>query len=69
MLAACRHMDDWSADIDAELSPSGAYVAVLVLVPPSEVGPPIRRALPGEHPTVEHARLAALDAFVEMTHR
>lgn len=61
--------NDWSAGIEAELSPSGSYVAVLVLVPPAEVGPPIRLVSPGEHPTAEHARLAALDAFVEMTQR
>lgn len=61
--------NDWSADIDAVLSPSGSYVAVLVLVPPAEVGPPIRRVLPTEHPTAEHARLAALDVLVEMSHR
>ena len=63
-------MDDtWSADIDAQPLSSGLYAAVLVFVPPAEIGPPLRRVLPGEHPTPEHARFAALDAFAEMTLR
>lgn len=57
----------WTADIDAELLSSGLYAPVLVLVPPTEFGPPLRRALPGEYPSAEHARLAALDAFAAVT--
>lgn len=60
---------DWAADIDVELLKSGMYAPVLVLVPPGEVGPPLRRLLPGEYPSAEHARFAALDAFAEMTLR
>lgn len=61
-------MDEvWSADIDAELLSSGLYAPVLVLVPPADVGPPLRHVLAGEHPSAEHARLAALDAFAKMT--
>ena len=61
--------NDWSADIDAEVSPSGSYVAVLGLVPPAEVGPPIRRVLPGEYPTAEHRRHGQRVAVVEMACR
>jgi hypothetical protein len=59
-------MDDWSADVDADLLSSGRYAPVLILVPPVKVGPPIRRILEGEFPTAEHARMAALDAVVAM---
>ena len=61
--------ENWRADIDAQPLSSGQYAAVLVLVPPRDVGPPLRRVLPGEHPTAEHARFAALDAFAELTLR
>ena len=61
--------DDWSADIDAEVSRSGLYAPVLVLVPPSHIGPPLRQVLPGEFPSPEHARMAALDALAQMTRR
>ena len=60
-------MDDWSADVDADLLPNGQYVPVLILVPPVALGPPIRRVLHGEFPCAEHARMAALDAVVAMT--
>ncbi|TXD92570.1 hypothetical protein FUT87_08770 [Mitsuaria sp. TWR114] len=59
--------DNWTADIEAELLRSGRYAPVLILVPPPEVGPPLRRILPGEYPSAEHAKLAALDAFAEMS--
>ncbi|WP_423600013.1 hypothetical protein [Roseateles sp. MS654] len=60
-------MDEhWTADIDAELLSSGLYAPVLILVPPAEVGPPLRRVLDGEHPSAEHAKFAALNAFTEM---
>lgn len=55
--------DNCTADIDAELLSSGLYAPVLILVP----GPPLRRMLSGEYPSAEHARLAALGAFAEMT--
>lgn len=59
--------EEWSADIDADLLPSGMYAPVLLLVPPADVGAPLRRRLDGAYPSAEHARLAALDAFAEMT--
>ena len=61
--------ENWNADIDAQRLNSGLYAPVLIIVPPSDVGPPLRRVLPGEHPTAEHAKFAALDAFAEMTLR
>lgn len=60
-------MDNWPADIDAELLNSGLYAPVLILVPPMELGPPLRRMFPGEYPSAELARPATLDAFAEMT--
>ena len=63
-------MDEhWTADVEAELLGSGLYAPVLILVPPPEVGSPLRRTLPGEYPSAEHAKLAALDAFAEMSWR
>lgn len=61
--------EDWSADIDAELLGSGLYAPVLILTPPGDVGPPLRRVLTSRHPTVEHAKMGAVDAFDEMTRR
>lgn len=61
--------ESWSADIDAQRLSSGLYAAVLVLVPPTDIGPPLRRVLAGEHPTAEHAKFAALDAIAELTLR
>lgn len=62
-------MDDWQADVDAEQLASGMFRPVLVLVPPQDVGPPLRYLLDGEYPSAEHARLAALDAMAEMARR
>lgn len=59
-------MDDWFADVDADELPSGKFVPVLVLVPPAEVGPPIRRRLEGEYLTAEAACFAALQAITAM---
>jgi len=59
-------MDDWSADVDADLLSSGLYAPVLVLVPPVKMGPPIRRILEGEFPTAELARMVALGAVAAM---
>ncbi len=61
-------MDEWSADVEADELPNGMYVAVLVFTSPPEIGQPIRRMLEGEYDHPELARLAALDAFVLMTH-
>lgn len=61
-------MDDWSADVDVDELPSGMFVPVLVLTPPAELGSPVRRVLDGEFAHPELARLAALDAFIAMTH-
>lgn len=60
-------MDDWLADVDADVLPSGMFAPVLVLVPPAEVGPPIRRRLDGVHLTAEAACFAALEANTAMT--
>lgn len=61
--------EDWSAEIEAELLGSGLYGPVLILTPPADVGLPLRRVLASRHPTAEHAKLAAVDAFAEMTRR
>ena len=63
-------MDDrWDADIEAEPLESGLWAPVLVLVPPSDVGPPIRLRLEGKFGHPELAKMAALDAFAQMTRR
>ena len=63
-------MDErWEADVDADLLENGLYAPVLVFVPPPDVGPPIRRRLGGEYQHPELAKIAALDAFAEMTRR
>lgn len=59
----------WDADIDAELLENGLYAPVLVLAPPPNVGPLIRMRLEGEYAHPELAKMAALDAFVEMSRR
>lgn len=61
--------EDWQADVDADLLDNGLYAPVLVVVPPPSVGPPIRRRLGGEYAHPELAKMAALDAFVEMSRR
>lgn len=60
-------MDEWDADVDVDVLPNGRYAAVLVLIPPVAVGPPIRRRLEGEYEHEELARMAVLDAMVAMT--
>lgn len=60
-------MNDWFADVDADEVPSGNFVPVLVLVPPAELEPPLRRRLEGEHLTAEAARFAALEAIAAMS--
>jgi hypothetical protein len=47
----------------------GAFIAVLVLTPPPEIGPPVRWAVPGEYDNPSRAECAALDLFAEMTRR
>jgi len=59
-------MEEWTADIDAVMVASGRYVPVLVLVPPSDIGPPIRVELDGDYGTAEEARFAALDELATM---
>lgn len=59
-------MSDWFADIDADELASDKFAPVLVLVPPSEVGPPLRQRLEGEHLTAEAACFAALEAIAAM---
>lgn len=60
-------MDEWSADLDVDVLPNGKFAPVLVLIPPVAVGPPVRRRLEGEYDHEELARLAVLDAMIEMT--
>jgi len=59
-------LDDWEADVEAEPLENGMFVPVLVLTPPPEVGPPIRRPLEGEFAHPELAKMCAVDAFIEM---
>ena len=41
-------MDErWDADVEIEGTPGGAFVAVLVLTPPPEIGPTVRWVVPG----------------------
>lgn len=60
-------MDDWEADVEAEPLENGMFAPVLVLTPPPEVGPPIRRRLEGEFAHPELAKMRAMDAFIEMS--
>lgn len=62
-------MDNWDADIDVAVLPNGKYAPVLVIIPPVSVGPPLRRRLEGEYEHGELARMAVLDAMVEVTHQ
>ncbi|SFR98683.1 hypothetical protein SAMN05428960_4424 [Mitsuaria sp. PDC51] len=61
-------MDErWDADVEIEGTPGGAFVAVLVLTPPPEIGPTVRWVVPGgECGSPLHAECAAMDAFAEM---
>lgn len=58
--------ESWDADVEIEGTPGGAFVAVLVLTPPSEIGPPVRWAVPGEYDSALRAECAAMDAFTSM---
>jgi len=59
--------DEWAASVDAELTASGMWAAVIVLTPPAAegLGGTIRTRLPGEFPsrdlaeTIARARIAA----------
>lgn len=59
-------MDEWEADIDVDALPNGKFRPVLVLIPPEAVGPAVRRRLEGEYEHEELARMAVLDAMVEL---
>ena len=59
-------MDDWDADVDADILPNGKFAPVLVLIPPATIGPAVRRRLEGEYENEELARLAVLDAMAEL---
>ncbi|OWQ46598.1 hypothetical protein CDL60_14145 [Roseateles noduli] len=61
-------MDEWDADVDVELRPNGNFAPVLVLIPPTCLGPRLRVVLEGEFAHEELACLAVLDAMVAMTH-
>lgn len=58
---------DWEADIEVETLPNGRYAPVLVLIPPADIGPPVRRRIDGEYEHEELARMAVLDAMVALT--
>lgn len=60
-------MNEWDADLDVERLPNGKFASVLVLIPPVAIGPPVRQRLEGEYDQEELARLAVLDAMVELT--
>lgn len=59
--------ESWEADVEIEATVDGKFVAVLVLKPPPEIGPPIRSEVFGKHDTALEAECAALDAFAAMT--
>lgn len=59
-------MNEWDADLDVERLPNGKFAPVLVLIPPVAIGPPVRQRLEGEYDHEELARLAVLDAMVEL---
>lgn len=61
--------EQWDADIDADVLENGLYAPVLILMAPSDVGPPIRRRLGGEYAHPELAKMAALDEFADMMRR
>lgn len=62
-------MNEWDAEVDVEVLPNGKFFPVLVLIPPVSEGPPLRLRLEGEYEHPELARMAVLDAMVDMTHR
>jgi hypothetical protein len=59
----------WDADVEIEVTPRGGFIAVLVLTPPPEIGPPVRWAVPVEYDNPLRAECAAFDTFAEMTRR
>lgn len=59
--------DGWSADIETDRTPSGAFVPVLVLHPPDDVGEPLRLPLDGEYPNEDLAIFGGLDQLAAMT--
>ncbi|MDH0863636.1 MULTISPECIES: hypothetical protein [unclassified Roseateles] len=61
-------MDEgWVSNLEVDCNESGRFVAVLVLTPPPELGPPIRVPIEGEYDRPELAEDAALDALAAMT--
>ncbi|WP_431261869.1 hypothetical protein ACQ859_16560 [Roseateles chitinivorans] len=68
-LDAGEAWDAWEADIDVVRVDSGRFVAVLVLSPPPQLGPPLRMPIDGEYDAPELAEMAALDVFAAMTRR
>lgn len=59
--------EDWVSNLEVDCNESGRFVAVLVLTPPPELGPPIRVPIEGEYDRPELAEDAALDALAAMT--
>lgn len=59
--------ENWDASIDVTRCAEGWFSAVLVLVPPAEIGLPIRLPIDGKFADPELAEMAALDAFAAMT--
>lgn len=57
----------WSADIETDRSPSGAFVPLLVLRPTGDLGEPLRLPLEGEHPNEDLAIFGGLDQLAAMT--
>lgn len=60
-------MNEWHADLDVEPMPNGKFAPVIVLIPPVAIGQPLRQRIEGEYDSEEQARLAVLDAMVELT--
>ena len=59
--------DGWSADIETDRAPSGAFIPVLVLRPPDDIGEPLRLPLDGEYPNEDLAIFGGLDQLAAMT--
>lgn len=57
---------DWSADIEVEQTANGTFIAVLVLLPPAEIGPALRLVIGDEYAYAAVAEWAAVDALIEM---